>query len=158
MGGGSQCRERVKNQVPIDNSLSASGLVVAPGRNVVLVENNLSDDPTLAMAMGAIGLLVFSMFLVPLRDFLGAPNVAIVLLLGVQLLAITAGRRGGIVGAIVAALSFDFFFTEPYLELVITDRHDIITALLLLLTGVATSELTHLRVRSAQRGTRPAGQ
>jgi len=121
-------------------------------------ENNHSDDPTLAMAMGAIGLLVFSMFLVPLRDFLGAPNVAIVLLLGVQLLAITAGRRGGIVGAIVAALSFDFFFTEPYLELVITDRRDIITALLLLLTGVATSELTHLRIRREHRGTRPAGQ
>jgi K+-sensing histidine kinase KdpD len=65
----------------------------------------------------------------------------------VQVVAIIGGRRGGILAAIVAALSFDFFFTEPYLRLVITDRHDIVTAVLLLVAGIATSELGALRVR-----------
>jgi len=91
------------------------------------------------------------MFLVPLRDFLGAANVAIILLLGVQILAIVGGRQGGIAGALIAALSFDFFFTEPYLQLVITDRHDLITAVLLLVAGIGTSELGSLRVRRELR-------
>jgi K+-sensing histidine kinase KdpD len=105
------------------------------------------DQASLAASMGAIGLLVFSMFLVPLRDFLGAANVAIILLIGVQVLAVIGGRRGAVTGAVVAALSFDFFFTQPYLQLVINDRRDIITAILLLVTGIATSELGDLRVR-----------
>jgi len=96
---------------------------------------------------GFAGASHISMFLVPLRDFLGAANVAIILLLGVHVVAIIGGRWGGILGATVAALSFDFFFTEPYLRLVITDRHDIITAMLLLVAGIATSELGALHVR-----------
>jgi K+-sensing histidine kinase KdpD len=107
----------------------------------------LREESTLAASIGSLALLVFSMFLVPLRDFLGAPNIAIVLLMAVQLLAVIAGRPGGIAGAIVAALSFDFFFTEPYLRLVINDVHDIITTVLLLIGGVATSEIGALRVR-----------
>jgi K+-sensing histidine kinase KdpD len=69
------------------------------------------------------------------------------LLLGVHALAIIGGRQGGILGAIVAALSFDFYFTEPYLCLVITGRQDVVTAVLLLLAGIATSELGSLGVR-----------
>lgn len=111
------------------------------------MERDPSGESTIAASIGAIGLMVFAMFLVPLRDFLGAANVAIVLLLAVQFLAIIGGRQGGIVGAVVAALSFDFFFTEPYLRLVIDDRHDIITALLLLVAGIGTSEMGALRVR-----------
>jgi len=111
------------------------------------MRDRATDQTNLAASMGSLGLLVFSMFLVPLRDFLGAANVAIILLLGVQVVAIIGGRRGGILAAVVAALSFDFFFTEPYLRLVITDRHDIVTAVLLLVAGIATSELGALRVR-----------
>jgi K+-sensing histidine kinase KdpD len=90
---------------------------------------------------------------VPFREFLGAANVAIILLLGVQVLAIAGGRRGGVAAAIVAALSFDFF-TEPYLRLVITDQHDIITTVLLLVAGIATSELGTFAVRRALKRTR----
>ena len=110
-----------------------------------------TDQSMLGAALGSLGLLIFAMFLVPLRDFLGPANVAIILLLGVQGVAIIGGRAGGIMGAIVAALSFDFFFTEPYLQLVIDDRYDIITAVLLLVTGIATSELGTLRVRRELR-------
>jgi K+-sensing histidine kinase KdpD len=115
------------------------------------MEDTTRDKATLGAALGSLGLLVFSMFLVPLREFLGPANVAIILLLGVQVVAMIGGRAGGIMGAVVAALSFDFFFTEPYLQLVIDDRYDVITAVLLLLAGLATSELSTLRVRRALR-------
>ncbi|MGA7096453.1 MAG: DUF4118 domain-containing protein [Acidimicrobiia bacterium] len=113
-------------------------------------ENSVEEEGLVA-PLGALALLVFSMFLVPLRDFLGAPNVAIILLVGVQGMAVLGGRRGALIGAIVAAISFDFFFTEPYLRLVINDRRDIITAALLLVTGIATSELGNLRFRRQLR-------
>jgi len=76
-----------------------------------MAENSI-EEGTLAASLGGIGLLVISMFLVPLRDFPGAANVAIVLLVGVRIPAVVGGRRA-VVGAIVAALSSDFFFTEP---------------------------------------------
>jgi K+-sensing histidine kinase KdpD len=59
-----------------------------------------------------------------------------------------------VAAAIIAALSFDFFFTEPYLRLVITDQHDIITTVLLLVAGIATSELGTFAVRRALKRTR----
>jgi K+-sensing histidine kinase KdpD len=110
-----------------------------------------SGDKILAASLGSIGLLIFSMFLVPLRDVLGAQNVAIILLVGVEVLALLAGRQGALLGALIAALSFDFFFTEPYLRLVIDDSHDIITTVLLFAAGIATAELGSLRVRRALR-------
>jgi len=132
---------------PVAKSPSGSADTHSSAHSVTLMASRATDQTKLAATMGSLGLLVFSMFLVPLRDFLGAANVAIILLLGVQVVASVGGRQGGILGAIVAALSFDFFFTEPYLQLVITDRYDIITAVLLLVAGIATSELGALRVR-----------
>jgi K+-sensing histidine kinase KdpD len=122
------------------------------------MQTTSQEESVLAATIGCLGLLVFSMFLVPLRDFLGAANVAIILLLGVQVIAIIGGRAGGIGGAVVAALTFDFFFTEPYLRLVITDQHDIITAVLLLVAGIATSELGTFRLRRELRRVRPADE
>ena len=132
---------------PIAKSPSGSTDTSAEAHSVPLMASRATDQTKLAATMGSLGLLIFSMFLVPLRDFLGPANVAIILLLGVQVVAIVGGRQGGILAAIVAALSFDFFFTEPYLQLVITDRYDIVTAVLLLVAGIATSELGGLRVR-----------
>jgi K+-sensing histidine kinase KdpD len=109
------------------------------------------EQDVLTATLGGLALLVFSMFLVPVREFLGPANIAIILLVGVQALAVIGGRRAAITGAVVAALSFDFFFTEPYLRLVIDDRYDIITAVLLLVTGIVTSELGDLRLRRAMR-------
>jgi K+-sensing histidine kinase KdpD len=116
------------------------------------------DQTLLAASLGSLGLLFLSMFLVPLRDFLGPPNVAIILLVGVEVLALLAGRQGALLGALVAALSFDFFFTEPYLRLVIDDPQDIITTVLLFAAGIATAELGALRVRRALRDAERQGE
>jgi len=60
--------------------------------------------------------------------------------------AILGGRTGGVVAALSAALSFDFFYTRPYYSLRITTRDDIETTLLLLGVGLVAGELV-LRAR-----------
>ena len=55
--------------------------------------------------------------LVPLRDDLVSTNLALILVIFVVLGGVGAGRLGGALAAITAALSFDFFLTKPYLSL-----------------------------------------
>jgi K+-sensing histidine kinase KdpD len=138
-----RARETSEPGVPDNDAPSVESVDTRGGDSVV--------ESRLATSIGAMFLLIFSMALVPMRDFLGAANVAIILLLGVQLVALLGGIRGGVVGALVAALSFDFFFTEPYLRLVIADRRDIITMVLLLAGGLLTSMLHHQGNRGRMR-------
>ncbi len=52
------------------------------------------------------------------------------------------GRRlAGAVAALSAAVWFDFFFTQPYEHFTITASDDIVTAVLLLVVGLAVSQL-----------------
>jgi hypothetical protein len=79
--------------------------------------------------------------LTPLRDSVSSTNAALVMVVAVVAVA-AAGRRGaGVVAALSSALWFDFFLTEPYHQLVIADRADVETAVLLLVVGVTVSEL-----------------
>lgn len=57
--------------------------------------------------------------------------------------------------AAVVALAFNFFFTPPYLTLRIADTEDLLTFVLLLVGGLAVSQLT---VVVAERGGRAARQ
>lgn len=104
--------------------------------------------------MGAIAALVVAMALVPVRDQFGSANVTIVLVL-VIIAAAAGGRTAGAVTAAVAALSFNFFFTEPYLSLRVHSGRDVITVVLLVVVGVAVGSLAQAfgvaKVRSEQR-------
>jgi hypothetical protein len=82
---------------------------------------------TMGMAIGAIGPIVVAGALVGIRDSIAMPTCA-VLVLVVVLAAVTGGWQAGAVGAGVAALSFDFFHTKPYLSLTIDSRDDTVTA------------------------------
>ena len=86
--------------------------------------------------------------LAPLRDWLGSANVALVLALVVVGAAVFGGRVAGGVTSIAAALSFDYFHTQPYYSLRINDREDIIAAVLLLVMGVAVGQLAMMRYGS----------
>jgi K+-sensing histidine kinase KdpD len=55
--------------------------------------------------------------------------------------AATGSRVAGALAAVSAAAWFDFFFTLPYCRSTIRDPADVTTAVLLLLTGVAVSQL-----------------
>ena len=67
--------------------------------------------------------------------------------------ACTGFRSAGLVAAVAAGAAFDFFLTAPYLTLVITDPADIETAVMLLVVGVAITEVLQWG-RRAQRQVR----
>jgi Domain of unknown function (DUF4118) len=78
-----------------------------------------------------------AMALVPLRGHVSTDVIALFLALTVVAGGVLAGRAGGIAAALMAAVGFDFFFTQPYLSLKIADGNDVLTTLLLLLVGLA---------------------
>ena len=78
-----------------------------------------------------------AMALVPLRDHVATEVIALLLALTVVAGGILAGRAGGIAAALMAAVGFDFFFTQPYLSLKIANGNDMLTTLVLLVVGLA---------------------
>src|SRR5437588_9084498 len=92
-------------------------------------------------AVGGIGSIATAALLVAVRDQVATVNVALVLVLLVLLGAVIGGRRAGVVSAVVAAMSLDFFHTLPYNSLKIANSNDIQTTVLLLVVGVAVGEI-----------------
>lgn len=82
---------------------------------------------------------------------------ALVLVLLVVGAAATGDRSAGVIAAVSAALGFDVFLTRPYFQLRIDDVEDVELAVLLLLVGVAVSELASWGVRQASDATEQAG-
>lgn len=100
-----------------------------------------------AIALGAVATVVVALLLAPVRDDVGGANVALVLVLVIIATAAAGGRRAGITTAVVAALSFNFLHTQPYLSLRIDGPQDLVTFALLLVVGIAVGELAHLAAR-----------
>ena len=71
--------------------------------------------------------------------------------------AATGIRLAGIVGALAAAVGFDFFLTEPYYALNIAGPDDIATAVLLLLVSGLVGEIALWGRRQVARASREQG-
>ncbi len=108
----------------------------------------------LASLTGTVGALVVSALLVPARDWMGNTNIALVLVAVVVAAAAYGGRAAGVLTAFAASVTFNATHTVPYGTLVIENREDIITTVLVAVVGVAVGELTHLRVEAAHRARR----
>ena len=85
-------------------------------------------------------------------------NAALVLMIVVVVVAAIGGRAAGMITALAAVLSFDFFHTRPYLSLTIDSRDDIETTILLLVAGiivgtVASSGRPRARLQAADART-----
>jgi len=89
----------------------------------------------LAAPVGAAALLL------PLRASLPNTNVALLLVVVVVGVAALGNRVAGGLAAIGAAVWFDFFFTLPYGRFTIRRASDITTFALLLVVGLAVSQL-----------------
>ncbi len=96
---------------------------------------------TAVAVVGPILALLVAGALVPLRDTLGVTNVALLIAL-VVVVAATADRSAGAITAVVAALSYNFFHTQPYRSLRIDDGQDILTVVILLVIGLVVSEVS----------------
>ena len=84
------------------------------------------------------------------RSFFDTTNAALVLMIVVVAIAAVGGRTAGIVTALIAVVSFDFFHTQPYLSLAIDSRDDIETTVLLLVAAVLVGTIATAG-RSARR-------
>jgi K+-sensing histidine kinase KdpD len=79
--------------------------------------------------------------LLPFRASWSNTNVAMLLVVVVVGVAAIGNRVAGGLAAVSAAAWFDFFFTLPYYRFTIRSSADITTAVLLLVVGVAVSQL-----------------
>jgi K+-sensing histidine kinase KdpD len=96
----------------------------------------------------AVVIILVAGLLVAVRDTIGNTNVALILVVFVVAAAVFGGRLAGFTAAVVAAISFNFFHTQPYLTLRIKEGQDIVTVLLLLVVGLVVGELALLRQRT----------
>lgn len=87
------------------------------------------------------------------------PNsvAALVLVLFVVGFASTGDRLAGLLAAVSAGLGFDFFLTQPYFRLQIDSVEDIELTVMLLIIGLAVSELASWGVRQNASATEQAG-
>ena len=90
--------------------------------------------------------LAAAAILLPFRGSWSNTNVALLLVVVVVAVAAIGNRVAGALAAVGAAIWFDFFFTLPYYRFTIRSSADATTAVLLLVTGIAVSQLA-ARVR-----------
>lgn len=106
----------------------------------------------IAVAVGPVVALGIAGVLSEVRGEVGTTNVALTLAC-VVVVASIAGRRAGVTTAIVAALSYNFFHTQPYLSLRIDRADDVLTVVLLAVLGVVVSATAHHRRQAARSAT-----
>jgi hypothetical protein len=121
------------------------------------VSQNSNGEPDISIAgyaIGGFGPIVVAGALVAVRDDIEHTTAVLVLVVVVVLAAMAGGRAAGALGAVVAAASFDFFLTKPYLSLRISSENDIETTVVLLLIGVLVGQIIVFARRNRQAATR----
>jgi K+-sensing histidine kinase KdpD len=101
--------------------------------------------------------LALAAILVPFRASFPNTDAALALLLVVVAVAANGYRPAGILAAASVAVWFDFFLTRPYERFTINSRTDIETTVLLLVIGVAVTELAVWARRQHAAASRRAG-
>lgn len=111
----------------------------------------------LAAVAGVAAPLALMAILVPFRASFPNTDAALALMLVVVAVAATGYRLAGILAAVSAAAWFDFFLTRPYERFTITRTTDLETTVLILVIGVAVTELAVWGRRQHLAATRRAG-
>jgi Domain of unknown function (DUF4118) len=100
-----------------------------------------------AIIAAVVAPLAAAAILLPWRGSWSNTNVALLLVVVVVAVAAIGNRVAGGLAAIGAAVWFDFFYTVPYERLSIRHSSDVTTFVLLLVVGVAVSQLAaHARL------------
>jgi hypothetical protein len=101
--------------------------------------------------------LALASALVPFRASFPNTDAALAMMLVVVAVAANGYRLAGILAAASAAAWFDFFLTRPYERFTIARRDDIETTILILVIGIAVTELAVWGRRQHLAATRRAG-
>jgi K+-sensing histidine kinase KdpD len=111
----------------------------------------------LAVAAGLAGPLALTAVLVPFRSGLANTDAALALILLVVAVAAAGSRAAGYLAAASAAIWFDFFLTRPYERFSISRATDIETTVLLLVIGIAVTEIAVWGRRQQAAASRRSG-
>src|SRR5215469_10025330 len=103
--------------------------------------HRLVDRDHLAMALALLAPLALAAILVPFRTSFANTDAALAMILLVVLVAAIGNRLAGYVAAVSAAAWFDFFLTRPYETVSINRATDVETRVLLLVIGIAVTEI-----------------
>lgn len=95
--------------------------------------------------------------LLPVRGQVANTQVALVLVVVIVAIAAAGHRLAGILAAVSAGIWFDFFYTRPFQNFSITGRADLETFVLLVIVGVAVTELAVWGRRQQAIASRQAG-
>jgi hypothetical protein len=109
----------------------------------------------IAYALGGLLPIAVAGAMVGFRDELDSTNVALVLVLIVVGTGAVGGRGPAALSAVITALAFEFFFTEPYYSLRIDEANDVETFVILLAIGLAVGQIAvaaQRRKREVRRG------
>src|SRR5690349_24535419 len=117
----------------------------------------MSRRDTVAVLAGLAAPLALAAILVPFRGSFPNTDAALALILVVVAVAANGYRPAGYLAAVSAAVWFDFFLTRPYEQFTITRRADIETTILLLVIGVAVTEIAVWGRRQHTAASRRAG-
>ena len=117
----------------------------------------MSQRDTVAVLAGLVAPLALAAILVPFRSGFPNTDAALALILVVVAVAANGYRLAGYLAAVSAAVWFDFFLTRPYERFTITRRADIETTILLLVIGVAVTEISVWGRRQHAAASRRAG-
>lgn len=112
------------------------------------------------VGLGPLVAIVLGMALVPLRGVTSASNFSFAFLALTIVVAEYGGRAAALATAVAAALSLDFFLTQPYMQLTIADKHDVIAFAGLATCGLIAAALGSQRGEqlATLRGTRKHGE
>jgi K+-sensing histidine kinase KdpD len=116
----------------------------------------LSRD-RLAVLAGLVVPLALAVVLAPFRASFPDTDAALALLLTVVAVAANGNRLAGVLASASATVWFDFFLTRPYERFAIAGRTDIETTILLLVIGVAITEIAVWGRRQHAAASRRAG-
>jgi Domain of unknown function (DUF4118) len=94
-----------------------------------------------ALVAAVLAPLALSVILLPWRGSWPNTNVALLLVVVVVAVACIGNRPAGALAAISAAAWFDFFYTVPYDRFAISHSADVTTFVLLVVVGIAVSQL-----------------
>jgi two-component system, OmpR family, sensor histidine kinase KdpD len=120
-------------------------LATAAGERRAARPATLADDLRAVAVIAAITAVAWAA-----RALLGVPDVEMLYLLGVMLVAAFASRRASLVGAAAAVASYDFFFVPPSYTLDVADARYLLTFAMMFGVSVLISTLT-LRLREQEQ-------
>lgn len=109
------------------------------------------------MAVAVLAPLLASAGLAGVRTSVAPATSALVLVLVVVAVAATGDRLVGFVAALSSGACFDVFLTEPYGRFTIKNASDVEVTVLLVLVGVAVTEIALWGRRQQARSSRRAG-